>query len=109
MFVNTEQIQLGVVTFIENEIAKKAVGANKFIVYFAIPIIGNKIAQYINTFAENDFTKDFFDEQRNVNLDAVYTQAKEAIKKSGQFVIYGIVFNETDVDKLYAYIKQTAG
>ena len=109
MFVNTEQIQLGVINFIENEIAKKAVGANKFAVYFVIPLISNKIAQYVNVFSENDFTKDLFDENRNVDLDAVYNQAKEAIKKSGQIVVYGIVFNETDVDKLYTYIKQTAG
>ena len=45
MYVNTQQIQIGVTNFIENEIAKKAVGANKFMVYFAMPIINKKIIQ----------------------------------------------------------------
>lgn len=109
MFVNTEQIQLGVVNFIENEIAKKATGANKFFVYFAMPVVAKKIPSYVENFSTNQFTADMFDENKNVDLDKVYSMAKEAIKKSGQFVLYGIIFNENDIDKLYAYIKQTAG
>lgn len=108
MFVNTEQIQLGVINFIEQEIAKKAVGVNKFITYFSMPIISKKITQYVNSFAQNEFTKDMFDENNNVDMDTVYNMAKSAIQKSGQFVMYGIVFNENDIDKLYTYIKQTS-
>jgi hypothetical protein len=108
MFVNTEQIQVGVVNFMENEIAKKAVGAQKFGVYFAMPIVGKKIANYVNGFAQNEFTKEFFDENGNVDLDTIYNMAKDAVRKSGQFVLYGIVFNETDIDKLYNYIRATA-
>ena len=108
MFVNTEQIQVGVINFIENEIAKKAVGANKFITYFAMPIISKKITQYVNSFAQNELTKDMFDENNNVDIDIVYNMAKDAIKKSGQFTLFGIIFNESDIDKLYTYIKQTS-
>ena len=105
MYVNTEQIQVGTMNFVENEIAKKAVGANKFFVYFSMPIIKKKITQYINSFAENELTKDMFDGNGNVDIDTVYNMAKEAIQKSGQFVMFGIVFNETDIDKLYTYIR----
>ena len=108
MFVNTQQIQLGVTNFIENELAKKAVGANKFFVYFAMPMVNKKIGQYVESFSQNPLTKDFFDENRNVNIDELYNMAKNAISKSGQFVYYGIVFNETDIDKLYTYIKNTS-
>ena len=107
MFVNTEQVQVGVANFIENEIAKKAVGANKFFIYFALPIVNKKIVQYVDTFATNPITKDMFDENKNIDIDTVYSMAKNAVQKSGQFVVYGIVFNETDIDKLYTYIKQT--
>jgi hypothetical protein len=107
MFVNTEQIQLGVTNFIEEEIAKKAVGANKFFIYFAIPIINKKIVQYIETFSSNELTKDMFNEDKNIDLDVIYNMAKTAISKSGQFVLYGIVFNMSDIDKLYTYIRQT--
>lgn len=105
MFVNTEQIQIGVTNFIENEIGKKAVGFNKFATYFALPIINKKITQYLNTFSTNELTKEMFDENKNLDLDAVYNMAKSAVQKSGQFVFFGIMFNETDIDKLYTYIK----
>ena len=107
MFVNTEQIQVGVINFIENEIAKKAVGVNKFLTYFSMPIISKKITQYVNSFAQNELTKDMFDENNNVDIDTVYNMAKSAIQKTGQFVAFNISFNETDIDKLYTYIKQT--
>ena len=107
MFVNTEQVQLGVTNYIENEIAKKAVGANKFFIYFAMPIVNKKIVQYINDFSANKLTQDLFDENKNVDIDMVYNMAKKAISKSGQFVLYGIIFNENDIDKIYTYIKQT--
>jgi hypothetical protein len=105
MFVNTEQIQLGTTNFIENEIAKKATGVNKFIIYFAMPIITKKINQYLEKFSSDPIMADMFDEHGKVDLDKVYNMAKGAVNKSGQFVYYGIVFNEDDIDKLYTSIK----
>lgn len=106
MFVNIEQVQIGITNFIEREIAEKAVGANKFITYMAMPIIQKKVEKTIHLFAENELTKDMFDEHRNVDIDVVYNMAKNAIRKSGQFSVYGVVIlNETDIDKLYAYIR----
>ena len=105
MFVNVEQIQLGVNRYIENEIANKATGFNKFVVCFVSPLATRKVAQYINTLADNPLMSDMFDGNHNVNLDEVYRMAKDAIQKSGQFVLLGMVFNETDIDKLYNYIR----
>jgi hypothetical protein len=105
MYANIEQVQMGINNFIENEIAKKAVGVNKFLTYMAIPIIDKKVTQYIENLSSNPLTKDMFDDNRNVDLDKVYNIAKGAMSKSGQFVYYGIVFNETDIDKLYTYIR----
>jgi hypothetical protein len=105
MYANIEQVQMGINNFIENEIAKKAVGVNKFLTYMAIPIIDKKVTQYIDNLSSNPLTKDMFDDNRNVDLDKVYNMAKGAMSKSGQFVYYGIVFNETDIDKLYTYIR----
>lgn len=107
MFVSINQVQVGITNFIEEEIAKKAVGSNKFMVYFAMPIINKKIEQYVLKFSENDLTKEMFDEQKNVDIDKIYNMAKDAIRKSGQFVMYGIMFNETDIDKLYTYIRRS--
>ena len=109
MFVNTEQIKIGVNNFIDNELGKKSSGFQKFAVYFALPIINKKVESYINSFSENELTKDMFDENKNLDLDKIYNMSKDAIHKSGQFLLYGIVFNETDIDKLYASIRNTGG
>ena len=106
MFVNLEQVKVGLNNFIEQEIARKAVGANKFLIYFAMPVIDKNVEYYVESFSKNGMTKHIFDENSNIDIDVVYNMAKEAIRKSGQFVMYGIVFNENDIDKLYSYIKQ---
>lgn len=105
MFVNAEQIQLGISRFVENEIANKAVGFNKFVVCFVTPLATKKITQYVNTLADNPLMAEIFDGDRNVNLDEVYNMAKSAVQKSGQFTYMGMIFNETDIDKLYNYIR----
>lgn len=105
MFVSIEQIKMGAVNFIENEIASKAVGFQKFMTYFAIPIVGKKIESYANTLKDNMFAKDFFDEYGKVNLDELYNMAKQSIRKSGQFSVYGVILGENDIDSIYNYIR----
>ena len=105
MYINKEQIQIGVTNYVENEIGKKAVGFNKFATYFAMPIINKKVVNYIDSFAKNPLTKDLFDENENLNIDEVYNMAKNAVQKSGQFLYMGILFNESDIDKLYTYVR----
>ncbi len=105
MYINAQQIQLGITNYAENEIAKKATGLNKFMVYFAMPIINKKVVQFIDKYSNDPLTKDMFDENNNIDIDTLYNMAKSAVRKSGQFTMYGIIFNETDIDKLYAYMK----
>lgn len=108
MIINIQQAQRGVINYVENEIAKKATGLTKFGVYFILPKLSNNTAKLINSLKDNMMFKDMFDENGNIELDSVYNGAKEAIKKSGQFEMYGIIFNESDIDKLYNYIKNTS-
>ena len=56
MYVNSEQVKIGLQRFIDNEIGKKAVGKDKFLIYFAMPIIEKKALQYINSFSYLDYT-----------------------------------------------------
>lgn len=109
MFANKEQILIGTTNYIEEEIAKKAIGANKFFTYFSMPIINKKINKYIDDFSQNEMTKDMFDENQNANIDTIYNMAKDAVRKSGPFTLYGIIFNETDIDKLHTYITNVTG
>jgi hypothetical protein len=107
MFVNTNQIQVGLTNFIEAEIGAKATGIQKFGTYFMLPIINNKVVNFVNSFKDNEFTKDFFNSNGDIDLDALYNMSKQAIQKSGQFAVAGIIFNESDIDKLYSYIRST--
>ena len=106
MVVNTKHIQEGVIDFVEQEIAQKTTGVRKFAVYFIMPSISKAVENYTNKmkiFMPNIFVDD------NINLNEIYNLGKNAIKKSGQFEYMGIIFNETDIDRLYTYIKQKAG
>lgn len=104
MFVNTEQIQIGVTNFIEQEIAAKAVGFQKFATYFVLPKINKVIENYMQVLKENPIVSDFFNENGDVNIDELYNMAKMAVRKSGQFAVYGVLLNENDIDKIYSYI-----
>lgn len=105
MNVSKEQVEQGIVKFIENEIGNKATGITKFATFFALPIVTKKAGQIIDSFAENEITKDFFDNNKNINIDEVYNMAKSAIQRSGQFTWLGMIFSESDIDKLYNYIR----
>ena len=106
MFVNTNQIEVGVANFIEQEIASKAVGFQKFAIYFVMPKVNKTIEHYIHQFKSNPILSDSFNENGDINIDEVYNMAKQAVRKSGQFSLYGILLDESDIDKLYAYIAR---
>lgn len=106
MFVNTERIQIGVTNYIEQEIASKAVGFQKFITYFALPKVNKVVANYMLQLKDNPILSDMFNENGDINADEVYNMAKQAVRKSGQFSVYGVILDETDIDKIYAYISK---
>lgn len=103
--ITTQQLQIGITNYIENEIAPKAVGVRKFGVYFMLPTIKNKVEEYVNSF--KSIMPDIIDKDGNIKLELLYSTSKSAIQKSGQFEYLGIIFNEMDIDKLYTYIKDT--
>lgn len=106
MLVNLEQVQIGITNFIEQEIIPKATGFKRFGLYFVLPTIQKTVVEYIIKI--KTFIPDLFDENDKIRLDVFYNHAKTAIQKSGQFELMGIIFNETDIDKLYNAIRSTA-
>jgi hypothetical protein len=105
--ITIQQIERGIQRYVENEIAQKAVGVQKFATYFLLPQIPKKFEELYTKYKDGMIIKDFFDENGNVDLEQLYNSAKSAIQRSGQFEMFGLIFNETDVDKLYDYIKRT--
>lgn len=106
--VNIQQIERGIQKYVEMEIAQKAVGAQKFMTYFMIPQIPKKIEELFSKYKDGMIMKEFLDENANVDIDKLYNSSKTAIQRSGQIEMFGIIFNETDVDKIYDYIKRTS-
>ena len=68
MIVNTDQIRIGVKKFIESEIAQKATGLTKFMIYFTLPSIDASVVNYLNQARGNFLFEDMFDEAGNVVL-----------------------------------------
>lgn len=106
MYVTIEQIKIGVAAFVEKEIASKAVGAQKFLTYMAIPLVGKTVDNYAKTLRQNPILSEYFNETGGVKIDEVYNMAKDAVRKSGQFTLYGVILGESDIDKIYNYIVQ---
>ena len=99
MVVSIDQIKNGIKEFVDKEIGSKATGFKKFGIYFMLPSINKMVADNIPKLKA--IIPDAFDENGNVEIDTIYNNSKEAVKKSGQFELMGIIFNESDIDKLY--------
>ena len=110
MLVNTDQIRIGVKKFIENELAHKATGVTKFMIYFMMPGMDKKVLDYIVKMQDNDMFEEMFDENKNLYLDKVYDRALFAVDKVGNKVLlekYGIALDRSDLEKIYSYIRES--
>ena len=105
--VSVDQIKVGIKKFIEMELASKANGVTKFLIYFVLPSIDKETQNMINIARENTLFSSLFDENGQILLDDVYMRASEAINKTGKIVIdkFGISLDRTDIEKLYQYIR----
>ena len=43
-----------------------------------------------------------------IDLDVLYPRLKDAVHRAGKVPVMGVIFDETDVDKLHAIAKQLA-
>lgn len=107
MTVTIEQIQAGIIKYIDTAMAPRANGVTKFMIYFFVPSIPKMLEQKINEFKNTNIMPELFDTEGNINLDEVYGRAKEAMKKSGKLFIPKINYfaDEQDLDMLYNIIK----
>ena len=110
MKVNIEQFQHAVEMYFNQEILAKATGFKKFTTALVFNMYKPKLRTLLNTLAENNLVKlaDIFDAQHFIDVDVLYNYAKDAIQKSGQFELMGVIFTETDLDKLYSCLRSVA-
>ena len=109
MKINVEQLQHAVTEYFNQEILAKAAGWKKFYTALIFNMYKTKFVNMFNTLSNTPIIKmaDIIDENGFIEIDALYNASKDAVQKSGQFEVMGIIFNETDIDKLYSYLKPT--
>lgn len=87
MTVTVEQIEAGLIKYIDTEIGAKATGVTKFMIYFMAPSVPKLVTSKIDACRNNPMFADMFDENGNIVFDELYKRAKEAITKSGRILI----------------------
>lgn len=109
MNVNLEQIHAGLIKYIDTEVAPKATGFTKFMVYFFTPSLSNIINSRLEALKASGMVDDLFTENGLIKLDEAYHRAKQAIEKSGKVLIPQVNYfiDSSDVDRLYQLIKGT--
>ena len=109
MIVSVDQARIGIKKYIENEVAFKAHGLAKFLIYFAMPSIDKSITTYINQGKESPLFSDMFNSSGEILLDEVYSRATFAAEKSGKILIdkFGLALDRSDVEKIYQYIRES--
>lgn len=109
MNVTIEQVQAGLIKYIDSELAPKASGMTKFVIYFLAPSIPKRLQEKIAEVKQNTMFSDFFDEDGNIKLDDVYNRAKEAMKHSGKIFIKELNYfaDMQDIEALYQSIKNS--
>lgn len=109
MTVTIEQVQAGLIRYIDAELAPKAIGIAKFGIYFMAPSIPKMVTQKISEARQSGVFAEMFDENGNIELDEVYKRAQEAIKHSGKVLIKSLNYfaDAADIEALYTAIKNS--
>lgn len=111
MKVNIEQFEHAVLQYYNSEILSKATGFKKFTMSLVYEMYSTRIKMIIMELLNNPLIKmtGVVDENNFIDIDVLYHAAKEAIHKTGQFTVFGIIFNESDIDKLYSILQHPIG
>ncbi|MGL5767056.1 MAG: hypothetical protein ACRCX8_15585, partial [Sarcina sp.] len=93
MKVRFEAIKIGIANFIENEIASKAIGMQKFLYFGVSYLVVNNSENIMNTILSNSMLSelitqmDIIDSERNIDIEKLYQVSKYAISKSQNITI----------------------
>lgn len=105
-----EDIELGIMNYINQEIAPKATGLMKFGIYTGAFLFANKGEKLLNSHLATLQKMDLIDNEMNIDIDSLYKASKMGMAQSGnKLEIKGMIFNESDLDKIYEYIKNGKG
>ena len=108
--VTLNQVQNGIVKYLDAEITPNIIGWQKWVFGASVSIALSKITNIFNALKQNEFIKmlEILDENDNIDIDTLYREFyKQAQKGAITFtvpVVGAMTLNHTDVEKLYRYI-----
>ena len=102
------QIETGLMKYIQNEIAAKAQGPMKFIIYTGTFLGTIRFEEMFNQYKDHPLIKSLgvIGENEEIDVETLYSAMKRAMETIGTFEYMGIKFNMSDVDSLYNYIRR---
>ena len=105
MTVTVDQFKSGIKKFVENEVAYKATGLNKFLTFFMLPSLDKEINSMVLKAKEMSIFSEFFTPEGNIVLDELYNRSVQAIDKAGKLVIdkFQLALDRNDLEKIYHY------
>lgn len=110
--VTLNQVQNGVVKYIDNELIPNINGWQKWVFGALASTAMLKTTNIFNSLKQNEFVKmlGVIDENDNIDIDTLYREfLKQAQKGAVTFdvpMIGAMTLNHTDVEKLYRYITE---
>lgn len=101
----------GIAKYVDEEIVKKLIGYQKWIVGAGAGIMLNKSTNIFNNLKNNPLIKsmELINENDEIDIETIYQEIKKQAQKSAVTVDIPLAgtftLNEQDVDKLYGLIK----
>lgn len=106
--ISGQNLGIAMGQFLEQELIPQSDGIRKVMLYMAIPVLGTQAQQMIEQYKPAIKALGAMSEDGMIDLDVLYPRLKDAVHKAGKVPVMGIIFDESDVDKLYAIAKQLA-
>lgn len=108
MIISANQFHNAIITYAEEEIARKASGITKFATYFLISSLANHPEKTVGLITNNPFIKmtDIVTEDGNIKADELYSAARSAMEKAVSVTVSGITFTVPDIDKIYTILQR---
>ena len=108
MIITRDQLHNALLTYAEEDIARKACGLTKFASYFLITSLANHPEKTVGVILDNPLIKmtDIVNADGTIKADELYSAARSAMERSVSVTIAGITFTTPDIDKIYTILQR---
>lgn len=104
-----QDVEMGIIDYIHNEIAAKATGVQKFLIYTGSFFGATQVEKMISKYEPLLLQLGIITPEGDIDVEALYNAMKQGIDKSGKFEYMGIIFGKDDVESLFRYINARGG